>query len=539
MPAAIKAHVPAWKRLGLKLKEVPAGTGPAREVPQHTPATQKKRKSEFEDIGLGVNSSYEKPAKKPKKSRDHTESSTVTPNGRESAVSPAATAAKPALTRKSVSFTPETKTQDGDSNKDLYNSWITTQKSSDPSFDPSTYRQNTLKSVTPPKIKPPTRNPPASEINTTSKPAEQIGQKKKKEKKKKKRNKSKSTTLSLAASPTTKLSSTTASPPPSAIIKSQSTPHLALIYLTTYHTSRQTWKFSKSRSSYLLRHCFSPTHIPTSYNPALNAYLQGLQSSGARRRLVDEALVIRKEDEEWLGRSSPVIEDSQEEGEEGNEKGKGGWKEISDSLLVGEAEKDTMDDPAERKELFLRAVAEHESLLRDREDAKEEAEKEAIWRAKVERRMRAEMVLGIFEDLVGGVEGGGLGVRDRVPEHGMGDGTVNGNGVGGQKALLPGGKEKVKRKRKRKRRTTGVRDDESSSSSSSSSSSTSESGSEYGDGDHHRKKTKVGTITVPNGHSQENAVDLTAETSSEGTSDSDTSSSRTSGSDPSSESETD
>ncbi|KAL8934291.1 MAG: hypothetical protein Q9211_005308, partial [Gyalolechia sp. 1 TL-2023] len=414
MLVAVEVHVPAWKRLGLRLKNAPAETDPAPESLRHTPTTRKKRKSDFDDITAGVNYAYEKPAKKPKESRDQTESSTVDPDGPESADSLAATAAKPTLTRKSVSFTPETKTQDGDSTRDLYNSWIATQKASDSSFDPSNYGQTALKSTAPPQLRPATRNAPPSDTGTPSKDAGPPEPQKKK-KKKKKRNKSKSTTLTSIPNPANKTPATT-------IATSPTTTHPALTYLTTHHNSPASWKFIKSRSSYLLRHCFSPVHIPTSYDPALKYYLQGLQGAGARRRLVDRALGIGKEDDEWLRKPSPLLDEQPQGEERSGEENAGGWNDINHgSLPVGDGglgKATTMDDPSKRKELFLRAVAEHESLLRDREDAREEAEKDAVWRAKVERRRRAEMVLGIFEDLVGGVEGGPQGVRDSAAGNG-------------------------------------------------------------------------------------------------------------------------
>lgn len=274
-------------------------------------------------------------------------------------------------------------------------------------------------------------------------------------------------------------------------------------------------------------HPCSPVSLySTSYDDPLKSYLRGLQSSGARQRLVDQALKIRREDEEWLSKPSPVERESKEEREKTGEQTKEGWRGIHHSSLIEDGEgSDIMDDPAKRKELFLRAVEEHKSLLHAREDAREEAEKDAIWRAKVERRRRAEMVLGIFEDLVQKPEGG-LGERDRVLTNGVQvNGSSNRNGVMWQKKPLPNGGEKVKGKRKRKRRTTGVRDDESSSSSSSSSSE-SEDNSDNGAS---RKRIEInGTIATTNGHSKENAVDLTEETSSEGTSDSATSSSGTS-----------
>ncbi len=213
---------------------------------------------------------------------------------------------------------------------------------------------------------------------------------------------------------------------------------------------------------------------------------------------MEEALQIRKEDEEWL------VQDAVSEGDDG-------WKGIGDTGA------EDMDDPKKRREVFLQAVKEHEALLKERVEAKEEAERDRVWREKLVRRRRAEMVLGIFEDEVGGPVSSVVGGKDEQREVG------NGNGVMAvvQKRPLPNGgvKPKAKPKRKRKRRTTGVPDDESSSSSSSSSSS------EDADDEPDAKRAKAGgAVNGVNGH----AVDLTSESSSggeEGTNEDDTSSS--------------
>ncbi|KAL8954813.1 MAG: hypothetical protein Q9183_006920, partial [Haloplaca sp. 2 TL-2023] len=191
MPAVVEGHIPAWRRLGLKLKNVPDEAPTASSISKQNPSpppSQKKRKAESNvDEHEGS-----KPAKVAKKvGVDHhfinDGSSVSKSNGTASA-----TPSKPHLTRKSVSFTPETKTQDGESNKDLYNSWIVSQKSIDPAFDPSSLDQDALKAVTPPSVTPSNPDSTAKESTAHS----NIPQPKtNKKKKKKKRNKSKSTSL--------------------------------------------------------------------------------------------------------------------------------------------------------------------------------------------------------------------------------------------------------------------------------------------------------------------------------------------------------
>ncbi|KAL8777203.1 MAG: hypothetical protein Q9194_002698, partial [Teloschistes cf. exilis] len=145
MPAAVEGHIPAWKRLGLKLKHASeqAATPPKASSP--APAPHKKRKLAGEEKDIPTNHASLKPAKKSKKSDDRAQTAT---NGTHNSEPPAPLAevapTKPKAHRKSVSFAPEAKTEDGESAKDLYNSWIISQKQSDPSFDPSTYKQAAL-----------------------------------------------------------------------------------------------------------------------------------------------------------------------------------------------------------------------------------------------------------------------------------------------------------------------------------------------------------------------------------------------------------
>lgn len=220
---------------------------------------------------------------------------------------------------------------------------------------------------------------------------------------------------------------------------------------------------------------------------------------------MEQAVQIQKEDEEWLNKDDAFEE---------------GWTGIRSGGK-------NMDDPRKRREVFLRAVAEYETLLREREEWKEEAEKDRVWRERIERRRRAEMVLGIFGDEVA--------VREQLEQKPTTmNGTNGANGVtaGQKQPPLPNGGGKPKPKRKRKRRTTGVADDESTSSSSSSSSSESSSSSDDDD-DRGAKRMKGGTGAARvNGH----AVDLSAESTSGGeTNENDTSSSGSSESDSSSD----
>ena len=86
------------------------------------------------------------------------------------------------------------------------------------------------------------------------------------------------------------------------------TPHSPqpyLEYLENYHKSRDTWKFSKPLQIQLFKHVLCLDLVPSSYDSALISYLKGLQSAGASERLRDQASKIREADETWLNAQNP------------------------------------------------------------------------------------------------------------------------------------------------------------------------------------------------------------------------------------------
>jgi hypothetical protein len=62
----------------------------------------------------------------------------------------------------------------------------------------------------------------------------------------------------------------------------------ALEYLNSYCRSRHSWKFNKNREVWILRHILSSDDIPTSFNIALASYVHGLGSKQARLRLLNQ-----------------------------------------------------------------------------------------------------------------------------------------------------------------------------------------------------------------------------------------------------------
>ncbi|KAI4231614.1 MAG: hypothetical protein LQ349_005500 [Xanthoria aureola] len=487
MPVAVEPHVPAWKKLGLKLKNA---SEPAATTPVHGPLSQKKRKLPDGDQ-QNLHGAESKPTKRVKKSTNTENHAAGSGTTAQVDRDPSSTTSKKPTLRKSVSFAAGAKTEDGESAKDLYNSWLDSQKATDPSFDPSSYNQDALKAITPTTVAVAERDPTNLTTNSSSSkdPQPPLTPKNKK-KKKKKRNKSKSTTLPKSTANTNGSITTPAK-------TLQPTTHPALTYLSTHQTSPKDWKFSKSRSSYLLRHLFSLPHIPASYTPALESYLSGLESRTAIQAIRQRALDIIKEDDEWLDESSnfkgwDVLPDDQSaENEEAKEEVE---REEKDD---GREEAIKMDDPIKRKEIFLQALKRHRQILRARHDTKEEGEKDRVWQWKVARRKRVEGVLKVLnEHVYGNAEGLQIDKNPpatiqaqppstRATANGI---TATSNGTRSQRQQQQ--RPPQKGKRKRKRRTTGVPDDDDSSSSSSSSSSSTSDSEPHDDGARMAKRAK-------------------------------------------------
>ena len=108
-PSSAPMRIPAWKRLGLKLKS--AQEAPAESAQQDAHDTPKrKRLDEAEDT------LYPKKQKSHKSPQHLPVADQVTPN---------------LVRKKSVTFTPETKVEDGDTIKQLYNAWAAEQNIQD------------------------------------------------------------------------------------------------------------------------------------------------------------------------------------------------------------------------------------------------------------------------------------------------------------------------------------------------------------------------------------------------------------------------
>lgn len=147
--------------------------------------------------------------------------------------------------RKSVTFTPETKQEDGFSASTLFNKWSSELKAQQSQQPPSSKQIDDKE-----------RKPKAGKVKTQS-PA-----------------------------------SKTSIEPRSGI--SGSGPAF-VTYLELFHNDRPSWKFNKKKQNDLLKNLFDIDKLPAEHNEALLQYIRGLSGSSACQRVVDSAEAVLKE----------------------------------------------------------------------------------------------------------------------------------------------------------------------------------------------------------------------------------------------------
>jgi hypothetical protein len=67
-----------------------------------------------------------------------------------------------------------------------------------------------------------------------------------------------------------------------------------LRYLEQYDNDRDHWKFNKNHQKELFKHIFNVYRVPVEYDEAVVAYVTGLQGAAAQQRLLDEAEGVLK-----------------------------------------------------------------------------------------------------------------------------------------------------------------------------------------------------------------------------------------------------
>lgn len=245
----MSTHLPAWKRLGLKLKyakDVPVTNGQAQ-------SHAKGRDNEADDA--------ERPTKRPRLAEAHheasktllaasTESRQTSPHTSDGAVN--SSERKP-QSKRSVTFTRDTKIEDGDSRITI----------DFPAGSSAAMPSRTIAKHT--KDKSGSIGYGEHERSNLS----DTGEKQRKPKPNKK--------------PGKKGKSTSAQP------QSSTKNTLALDYIDQHWNAQDDWKFNKNRDVWIMANALHKDKIPDSHAYALAGYVRGLPSaSGARRRLIEQ-----------------------------------------------------------------------------------------------------------------------------------------------------------------------------------------------------------------------------------------------------------
>jgi hypothetical protein len=218
-------RIPAWKRLGLKLKgakETQGGT-----IAPINGASTKEPKRYLPD----AQSCAEPVTKRRRLASDATESARS--SGSLNRTPNAFSTDQSAKLKKKVSFTAETKLEDG--GKELITEW----KHDDDAYYEQKAADNDAKE-----------------------------------------------TLRVASKAQNKSRKSSTHPQKPSDTRRKSTD--ALEYLNSYCRSRHSWKFNKNREVWILRHILSSDDIPTSFNITLASYVHGLGSQQARLRLLNQ-----------------------------------------------------------------------------------------------------------------------------------------------------------------------------------------------------------------------------------------------------------
>jgi hypothetical protein len=186
--------------------------------------------------------------------------------------------------RKSVTFTPDTKTSDGSSGQDLFKNWVSEQNGVYLNFD----------YVDPGSPEPPAIPEAPQELPATKeKQHEEI---KSKEPAAEASKPDSHTVTTPVAKPATSASATAPAVPTKGKKKD---PSVYTSYLDQYYKDRQNWKFNKARQNDVVDNALNIFRIPEKHSDALLEYVQGLKGAGVIERLKGKCKSTLKElDEE-------------------------------------------------------------------------------------------------------------------------------------------------------------------------------------------------------------------------------------------------
>jgi hypothetical protein len=173
--------------------------------------------------------------------------------------------------RKSVTFTPDTKSVDGSSGQDLFKKWVADQKDIDAFFDAAEAQANRLPTSAPrqPAREKPEEKPKETKSETPSTDSA----------------KSKSYTETTTTPAVQQDNSVSAATTPPVAKGKKKDPSIYIAYLTQYHNDREHWKFNKAKQNDVVDNALNIFRIPDEHSEALLEYVQGLKGAGVVERL--------------------------------------------------------------------------------------------------------------------------------------------------------------------------------------------------------------------------------------------------------------
>ena len=276
-PAMAPAHLPAWRKLGLKLKSEEARTPPEPDVLptiDSTPATKKRKLSLPDSLRDHVRAAHRD--KSPDVvSTPHPLAGTNGGSERRHPLDRSVSMEDPTpqtspRKRKSVSFTPDTKVEDG--GKSLRELHFATAQAQELASLFDTYITNSISS----KFVDPTVNQDNAGVE-------------KKAMKKKKKSQSHSTLLST--------SSSASDPSPREDEGTSKAKTSNLRYLEEYLQDPDNWKFNKNKEVWTVKNALDVDKIPAKYDAALFVYVRGLKNPKMRLRLFQNAKEVLADDD--------------------------------------------------------------------------------------------------------------------------------------------------------------------------------------------------------------------------------------------------
>lgn len=178
--------------------------------------------------------------------------------------------------RKSVAFTADTKTSDGNSGQELFKKWVAEQKGTGEVTAPPAVSNFTLHSL----------------IAEEEKAARQNGQI---ENKAGAQESSTAPQTLPAEPPPTSQSVPSTVPPSSTATGKKKDPAVYIAYLTQYHADRSHWKFNKAKQNDVVDNALSIFRIPHEHTEALSEYIAGLKGAGVIERLRERCETTLKE----------------------------------------------------------------------------------------------------------------------------------------------------------------------------------------------------------------------------------------------------